>query len=290
MNSHRLIPLVVSVAVVALLAGCDRHDYDTGELRSETRQVGKFDAIDMDGSAQLDITVGPDESLSINGSAASVAHTEAEVRGTTLHVKTSSKDWGWNGRRSRVIVRITVPALSTLNLRGGNDVKLKGFRGGVSRVDIDGAARLYASGELDELTVDMEGAGFADLSELVAADTRVTVDGIGKVIVHAKETLNATMNGIGAILYVGTPREVNTHMNGFGTISQRGHDKAERKRQKEIRKLEKERRHRERNTDDTYPAPRTDDDADAQPEIDPDKLQPEYDNRPKEPITMTEVV
>jgi hypothetical protein len=200
-----------------------------------------------------------------------------------LHIKTSSKDWGWNGKRSRIIVRIGVPHLSSLRLQGGNDVQVKGFKGGTSRVDVDGAARLYASGELDELTVDMEGAGLADLGDLIATDAHVTVDGIGQVVVHPKDTLDATMNGIGAILYAGSPRQVNTHMNGLGTISQRDEsgksDRAERKAQRKLERDQEQRSHRS--------------ERDAEP-VDPDTLQPENDDRAPQsqtsPGSMTEVI
>jgi hypothetical protein len=47
------------------------------------------------------------------------------------------------------------------------------------------------------------------------------VDGVGSVYVHPKVSLDATMNGVGAIFYGGNPQRVNTRMNGVGTIRQR---------------------------------------------------------------------
>lgn len=281
MNSQRGIRTLAWGALLLLLAACDGHDYDGGDIRTETRLVGQFDAIEMDGSARLEIAVGESESLTINGSDKSVEHTSTDVRGNTLHIKTSSKDWGWNGKRSRIIVKIGVPHLSALRLQGGNDVRLTGFKGGTTRVDVDGAARLHASGELDELTVEMEGAGFADLADLVATDAHVTVDGIGQVIVHPKETLDATMNGIGAIHYIGNPRQVNTHMNGLGTISQRDENNSERESRKEQRRLEKEQRKRDGDEWAEFGRP---------PQPDPESLQPEYDDPPQPDGSMTEVI
>lgn len=102
-------------------------------------------------------------------------------------------------------------------------VRLRGFRGGETSIDVNGAARIRASGALDKLTVHLDGAGFADLSRLSAKDAKVTVDGVGSVVVNPQESLEATMNGIGAILYTGTPRQVNSSMNGLGTIGKQGH-------------------------------------------------------------------
>jgi hypothetical protein len=79
--------------------------------------------------------------------------------------------------------------------------------------------RFYKHHGLDP--VRMAGAGHGDFSRLVSDETTVVVEGVGSVIVHPKDTLDATMNGVGAILYTGNPREVNTRMNGLGTIARR---------------------------------------------------------------------
>ena len=78
----------------------------------------------------------------------------------------------------------------------------------------------------------------------------VTVDGVGNVIVNPRESLDATMNGVGAIFYTGSPRHVSTRMNGLGTIGQR----------------------------DSSPAH----DAEPKKQIDPDQLQPEYEDPDKQ--------
>lgn len=272
---------VVVAGLLLALAACRQEDFDPGEVRSETRTVGAFDAIDVDGSARLDITVGQPAAVSLTGPQQALARTAVEVDGNTLRIKTHYRDVGWTRSQSRITFRIAVPHLSALRLQGGNDVTLTGFKGGSSRLDVDGAARVRASGELDRLTVDMEGAGLADMGELIAGDTHVTVDGVGRVVVHPKHSLNATMNGIGAILYLGSPAQVNTHMNGLGTISQRNRHHAKR---------EQRRQERESQAGQSQPP------AAAQPPFDPETLQPEYDDRPRtprepaKPVPMSEVI
>jgi hypothetical protein len=83
----------------------------------------------------------------------------------------------------------------------------------------------------------MSGAGKVDLAELVVADAKVTVDGVGSVVVYPTDELDATMNGVGAIHYIGEPRKVTTHMNGLGTI---GQSEEETKRDREQRDEPKE--------------------------------------------------
>ncbi len=180
-----------------------------------------FDSIDMRGAARLEITVGKPESLVIEGRASSIERVETEVRHDTLYIESKPRDWFMSNNRRRITVKITVPELESLEVEGGNDVRLTGFAGGETKIRAAGAAHIIAEGHLDELTVRMAGAGHGDFSRLVADEAKVIVEGVGSVIVHPKDTLDATMNGVGAILYTGNPREVNTRMNGLGTIARR---------------------------------------------------------------------
>ncbi|MGH8175860.1 MAG: head GIN domain-containing protein [Steroidobacter sp.] len=248
-----VLPLLLGGGLI--LGGCGDYDEDTGPLQTETREVGEFDSIEMEGAARLEISVGSPESLSIEAREEVAQRVKTEVRGDTLYIRSKPKDWFISNGRPRVTLRITVPELASLKLEGGNDVRIEGFNGGESKIRAEGAVHIKARGRLDELTVSLAGAGHADLSDLIADEAKVTVDGVGSVYVHPKDSLDATMNGVGAILYTGSPREVNTHMNGLGTIGQRKAD--------------------DRNRDDD------DESEDEDQVIDPETLQPEYEEPKK---------
>lgn len=249
----------VLAATCLLLSACGDRQFDTGPVRTESRAVGTFDAIDMDGDGKLQIDVGSPASVTVEGKESVVADLKTEVRGDTLYINSKRRDWMFFGGSQRLTLRITVPRLASLKLDGGNDVRLTGFNGGESNIKVQGAAHVEADGTLKALTVYMAGAGHADFSRLVADDAKVTVDGVGSVFVNSKDSLNATMNGVGAIIYTGNPHVVNTSMNGLGRISQRKpkhmdrHDKGEGAERDE-----------------------------GQP-VDPDSLQPEYEKDAKEP-------
>jgi hypothetical protein len=263
MNADRAAGLLLIVASAALLSACGDSDdrRARGPSGSETRKVGSFDSIDMRGAARLEITVGKPESLLLEGRASSIERVETDVRHNTLFIESKPRDWFMSNNRRRITVKITVPRLESLEVEGGNDVRLTGFDGGDSRIRASGAAHIVAEGRLDELSVRMAGAGHGDFSRLVADETRVVVEGVGSVIVHPKDTLDATMNGVGAILYTGNPREVNTRMNGLGTIARRD----------------------AKDDDD-------DDEHEAAP-VDPEALQPEYEEpKPKAASDSNEVI
>lgn len=268
MNMSINIPRVVKPAlflIAALLLTACGDDADLGPMRTETREIGSFDSVSMKGAARLEILIGDRESLSIEGRDKVISRLSTDVHGDTLYIKSKRWDWITTSASPRVTIRITVPRLASLKLEGGNDVRLSGFDGGKSKIRIEGAAHITAEGRLEELTVFMAGAGHADLSNLIANAAKVTVAGVGSVFVHPGNTLDATMNGVGAILYTGNPREVNTHMNGLGTIGRR------------------EAKHTWNWGDDDESR-----DDKKQP-VDPDSLQPEYEDKKAPTGEMTEV-
>jgi hypothetical protein len=224
MNIH---PVAAAIAGLALLLGGCGERTERGPLVSETREVESFDAISVAGAAKLEITIGEPLAVVVNGHEQAVRRVETRVSGDTLHIKSRPKDWLIRNNNSRLTLQITLPRLESLQLEGGNDVNVVGFAGGK--------------------TVRLSGAGHAELSKLVANEATVTVDGVGSVIVNPRDSLDATMNGVGAILYTGSPSRVNTRMNGLGTIGQR--DPKQR---------------------------------DAPKQVDPETLQPEYEEEPKE--------
>jgi hypothetical protein len=264
MRAERAAGVLLIVASAMALNACndrdDRRSSWGGQGRSETRKVDSFDSIDMRGAARLEITVGQPESLVVEGRASSIERVETEVRNDTLYIESKPRDWFMSNNRRRITVKITVPELESLEVEGGNDVRLTGFAGGETKIRAAGAAHILADGYLDELTIRMAGAGHGDFSRLIADEAKVIVEGVGSVIVHPKETLDATMNGVGAILYTGNPREVNTRMNGLGTIARRD--------SKDM-----------------------DDEEHEDAPIDPDDLQPEYEAPKQKPaVDATEVI
>ena len=252
MSAQPLVAAIVGTAL--LLGGCGKHGND-GPTITETLEVGSFDSIDIDGAARLEVTIGEPASVVIRGNEESVRRVETKISGDTLRIKSRAKDWVIRNDGARLTFQITMPRLESLKLEGGNDVNVVGFAGGETEIRASGALNMNADGHLEKLTVRMSGAGHADLSRLVADAARVTVDGVGSVIVNPRESLDATMNGVGAIFYTGSPMHVSTRMNGLGTIGKR----------------------------DAAPSPEPAEAPDqAQEPIDPEQLQPEYEEPKKQ--------
>ena len=75
MSADRAAGLLLMVACAGMLSSCDRDDDrrgSSGPSRTETREVGSFNAVEMSGAARLEIAIGKPESLVLEGRAASI--------------------------------------------------------------------------------------------------------------------------------------------------------------------------------------------------------------------------
>ena len=124
----------------------------------------------------------------------------------------------YNRNDNKVTIHLTVPRLGAMNLGGAGQVTIKGFAGGDTSIVLAGAGSVKGSGELDALSVSLNGAGNVDLGSVHAKSANVRVNGTGSVAVDVSEAIDATVNGVGSISYSGAPAKVTTAVHGVGSI------------------------------------------------------------------------
>lgn len=200
--------------LLALLAGCGGA-FEDGPARTEARSVGNFHSVNVRGAADASIRVGESTSLAVTAGDATLKDLRTEVRHGMLIVEHKG---GWFWQRGRLKLDITVPELREVVISGAGDITVDGARGQSLELSLQGAGNLVAGGEIHSLTVHINGAGNASLAGLHAREARVVVNGTGDVTVHASEALDAVVNGVGSVRYVGTPPRLETQINGVGNI------------------------------------------------------------------------
>jgi putative autotransporter adhesin-like protein len=210
----RLASLLLLVCVV----GCQRNE---GAPTTQTRGVDAFHSIELRGAATLDVLVGTQQSVVVEGGSELLSHLQTEVRNERLVIESRGGSWFWQRGENRLKVRITVPVLRALELNGAGRISINGVSGGALALILSGAGDLTASGQVDALTARINGAGDIDLSRLQATDAEVAVNGAGSLQAAVTHQLDATLNGVGSITYAGTPAVLNTAIHGVGSIRQR---------------------------------------------------------------------
>jgi hypothetical protein len=113
-----------------------------------------------------------------------------------------------------------------LILSGAGDLMLGGDFGNVS-VSISGAGNIELSGKCTSLDATISGAGDLDARKLDANAVKVSISGAGDAKVNALNSLDASVSGVGSILYSGDPQERKVRISGLGSVRQTGRNAKE---------------------------------------------------------------
>ncbi len=210
----------------------------SGVARTETRNVTGFHSVVLGVGANVEVRQGDSEGLSITGDDNIVPLVETLVENGTLRIR-------WKGNadisakyRSLAIVvsakridaltvggsgRIHAARLKSPGLRatigGSGEIALDALDTDTVHFTIGGSGRVTAAGRADVLEVAVAGSGELSAAKLESRRANIAVQGSAQADVWAKETLNATIAGSGAVNYRGSP-QVHRTVVGSGTVRQ----------------------------------------------------------------------
>jgi hypothetical protein len=190
----------------------------SGNVTTETREVGAFTAIDVSGVGEVLITQGDVDSLTVETDDNLQAIVLGEVRDDTLYLGNNTNQ-GFRDA-TRVTFAVTVKNLTALSFSGAGTLSARGLSGAQLSVNHSGAGRVTVDGTVVEQRVTLSGAGNYDGAALVSERATVDLSGLGSVVVNANERLDATISGAGSITYIGSP-ELHEQISGLGSIRQR---------------------------------------------------------------------
>lgn len=182
----------------------------------QVRNVTPFKTIDARGPVSVVVEVGKTLGLRVEGDQRFLDRVTTEVVNGELRLGYKEKDNVNIKDGDRVVV--TVPELNAFRGEGAGLVKLNNIRGNEFDVNYRGAGSVQMNGQVNRLQLNVEGVGEVVARDLVAQDANVTFRGIGEVSVHAKNRLNASVQGLGTLTYHGNPRAVSKSVTGIGSV------------------------------------------------------------------------
>lgn len=186
----------------------------SGEVTVQTREVGSFDRIRSSGSFDVNVTIGPQQKITVSFDDNLIDLVQTEVKGRTLQI---FSDGSFSSHKSCKI-EITVPSLEAVIVSGSGDIHVQGLKGPEFTYEISGSGDATLIGEVDEIDIEVSGSGEVDARELKAKRAYVDIAGSGDVMVWASELLDGSIAGSGDIAYYGNPSEVNRDIAGSGDI------------------------------------------------------------------------
>ena len=215
------------------------------EKVSETRKLGSFEKIEINGSPKVVYTQGKTVSVKVVGKRESVDNIETAVSNNTLYVKNKGKMGivNFTFGDDEAVVYVTTPDLIGIQLNGSGDfiskqridtdrinVVLRGS-GDIDVKDIICDAcniSLTGSGDLDidrlearDVDASLIGSGDLDIALLKVIGTRLSLKGSGDVKASFAEgchSVSCILNGSGDITLSGKVKHLSKQKRGSGDI------------------------------------------------------------------------
>lgn len=201
---------------------------------SKTYEIGDFSEIFLEGAFKVFLIQGDESLLKVKASdPVAFDYLNITNQNGHLHLHVDREPFDF----SRVALYITFETLERLEIKGGVELRSRGYLGledfdveieGGAKLDIKAKARAISinsgggvmfelEGVAESLDVKVSGAGHIDAEELICKDVTFKIEGVGTGSVFATETLDATINGVGKIKYRGNP-QVTEHIDGLGSV------------------------------------------------------------------------
>lgn len=245
MRSLALLASVIALSACHVSGHARDTDADEGPAGpavKRTYQLGGFDKVELAGSHDVIVTVGPAFSVVAEGDAATLDRMEIAVEDGTLQVRSKRRKSGWfnhdEDRRGRhVVVRVTMPSLAAASIEGSGDIKVDKVEGarfagsvagsgdldvaavkvGEAAFSIAGSGGITARGSSDSAAVSIAGSGDVDAAGLETKKVKVSIAGSGNVRTRAIETADVSIMGSGDVEVDG-PAQCKVSKMGSGDV------------------------------------------------------------------------
>ncbi len=202
-----------------LLAGCSdsNHVPGSGNVISQTRQVGAFEAIELKAPVKLRVTCGKEGgSLKIDGDDNILALIQTRVENGRL-VVTADRAYRTSNTPS---ITLDTKNLDALHVSGAAEVDIAGLDQPRFDLSVTGAGEVRLAGKAEALSIEITGAGDVAAEPLQSRTAKVKIKGAGEVAVSTSDTLDVSMTGAGDVTYSGDPK-VTKSILGAGTVRRR---------------------------------------------------------------------
>lgn len=211
--------ILLSTAVLAVLAcGCGVR-FSDGPHTVQTRSIGAFDRVDLRGSADVVVHRGTARTLTVEGGQRRVNDVVTRVQSGTLIVEDLNSSDTLDLSGDSLTVTVSVPRLTGVRIDGSGDLSLPELQGGPLQLRVNGSGDVNGHGYLDALNAAVDGSGDIDLSHVAVQTVKINLSGSGDANVHAVRSLAAVVSGSGDVEYSGDP-QLTKDVSGSGDVSQ----------------------------------------------------------------------
>lgn len=212
-----------------------------GNMKTETRNVSGYDAVELEGSMNVQLISGTEGNLKVEAEENLLEYIVTEVSGDELKISTQK---GYNldpSANNKITVVVPFKDLSRVSLTGSGDirstdritaenfeVKITGsgdvklpLQAKNASASITGSGDIDLSGSARDFDCKVTGSGDISAFDFKCENVDATVTGSGDIQVYATEELRAKIPGAGDIEYKGNPKKEDFKTIGVGSISKK---------------------------------------------------------------------
>ncbi len=211
-----------------------------GDIGTEARDTGAFDAVAMSGGFTVVIRQGSGNKVEVKADRNLLPYIETRVaegsKGRTLEIA-PKKGVNISWANNPPVFTVEMPTLRAVAVAGSGTVKVEAMKtagvdaaiagsGDIRFANLDterlgmkvsGSGDIVAAGRSASASVSISGSGDVKAAELAAEDVKVTIAGSGDAQVQATKKLHVSIAGSGDVKYVGSP-EISSSIAGSGKV------------------------------------------------------------------------
>lgn len=210
-----------------------------GNVTTETRNVGDYDAISISNAFTVYLVDGAEGQLSLEGEENLLEYVVTEVRGDRLYIKFRKGVQLSASRNSEGLkVRVPVSEISAIDVSGAcgviGETRLKSnrFKASMSgasnarleletgdlEAELSGASNLKLSGRAGSFRIQGSGASDLNAYELETDSVDAEISGSADAEVQVRQQLKANVSGAGDLKYRGNPEKMESKASGAGNV------------------------------------------------------------------------
>ena len=187
-----------------------------GNLASEMRELSKFKAIEIAiGYDKIIVNCGEEPSIHISGDENILPLITTRISKGILKIESDST---FDTKSASEII-INVKSLKEYTYDGVGKTVINNLNEKKLNCNINGVGSCELNGKVESFYVSVNGVGSVNAKQLIADDVVANLNGVGSVKLYAKNSLNASVNGIGGLTYFGNPTELILNDSGIGGIT-----------------------------------------------------------------------
>ena len=187
-----------------------------GNLSSEMRELSKFKAIEIAiGYDKIIVNCGEEPSIHISGDENILPLITTRISKGILKIESDST---FETKADSEII-INVKSLKEFTFDGVGETVIQNVNSEKFTCNINGVGSCDLNGKVESFYVSVNGVGSVNARQLIADDVVASLNGVGSVKLYAKNSLNASVNGIGGLTYFGNPAELILNDSGIGGIT-----------------------------------------------------------------------